>query len=250
MTPLHATALFVAGLAAGTINTVVGSGSLITFPTLLALGYPPVTANVTNNLGVLPGAISGVVGYRRELVGQGRRLRRLVPAVVVGALAGALLLLRLPESAFAAIVPVLILLACVLVVVGPWVRGRLAARELVHEHGGPLLVVLIGVTAIYGGYFGAAQGVLLIALLGMFLADGLQRLNAVKNVLASVANAVAAVVFVTIAHVAWPAAAAVAAGSIIGGQVGAHLGRRLPPVVYRGIVLVVGLTAAVKLLIG
>ncbi len=249
MTALHALALFAAGLAAGTINTVVGSGSLITFPTLLALGIPPVTANVTNNLGVLPGAVSGVVGYRRELAGQAPRLRRLLPVQVVGALTGALLLLRLPESAFAAIVPVLILLGCLLVVIGPWVRDRLAHRERVHEHGGPLLLGLIGMTAVYGGYFGAAQGVLLIALLGMFLADDLQRLNAVKNVLAGTANAVAAVVFVSMAHVDWPAAAAIAVGSTIGGQLGAHVGRRLPPIVYREIVLAVGLTAAIKLLL-
>jgi uncharacterized protein len=249
VTALEAAALFLAGVGAGTINTVVGSGSLVTFPTLLAFGYAPVTANVTNNVGVLPGSISGAVAYRRELRGQLPRVLRLATGSALGAVAGALLLLQLPESAFDAIVPVLILLACVLVVAQPWLSRRVAeARGEAVAHGGAALLLLVLLTGAYGGYFGAAQGVLLIALLGIFLADDLQRLNAVKNVLAGVANAVAAVVFVAAAEVAWDAALAIAAGSIIGGQLGGTVGRRLAPPVYRGVIVAVGVVAAVRLL--
>ena len=155
--------IVIAGMAAGTINTVVGSGSLITFPTLLALGYPPVLANVSNNIGLVPGAISGVHGYRRELAGQRDRLVRLVPASSLGALTGAVLLLVLPSEVFERVVVVLIVIALVLVVLGPRLSRRLAQPHDVHAGVAPVLVVLVGLAGIYGGYFGAAQGILLMA---------------------------------------------------------------------------------------
>jgi uncharacterized protein len=249
VTPLDVLALGAAGVAAGTINTVVGSGSLVTFPTLLALGYPAVLANVTNTVGIFPGSVSGVVGYRRELRGGIGRAVRFGMLSTLGSIAGALLLLELPESAFGAIVPVLILLACALVVVQPLLSTWLATRRPRGHHGGPLLWFAILLTGAYGGYFGAAQGVLLLALLAIFLDDDLQRLNGLKNVLAGVANGVAAVVFIAITDVAWGAAAALAVGAVIGGQLGATVGRRLPPPVYRAVIVLVGLAAAVKLIV-
>ncbi|MET0627356.1 MAG: sulfite exporter TauE/SafE family protein [Acidimicrobiia bacterium] len=238
----------VVGFCAGTINTVVGSGSLITFPTLVAIGYAPVTANVSNTIGLTFGAMSGAVGYRRELEGQGRRVRRLAIGSLIGGIAGAILLLTLPSSVFDAVVPVLIVLACVLVVVQPRLSRFVAARRSAPvEHGGFVLWIGVFITGVYGGYFGAAQGVILLALLGIFISDDLQRLNGVKNVLAVVANGVAAVVFVFAAHVAWEVAVLIALSSIVGGQVGAHVGRRLPAPWLRAVIVVIGLVAAVRL---
>ena len=248
MDVLEAVALLGAGMAAGAINAVVGSGTLITFPTLLAFGYAPVLANVTNNIGVLPGSITGAWAYRRELAGQKARVLRLAGMSIAGGLLGAILLLELPESAFDAVVPVLILLACVLVILQPWLSRMVAQREHTVAHGGVPALGGTFVTGVYGGYFGAAQGVLLIAFLGIFIDEDLQRLNAVKNVLAGLVNAVAAVVFVLVSEVAWGAALMIAIGSTAGGQLGGMYGRRLSPAVLRGIIVVVGLTAAVRLL--
>jgi uncharacterized membrane protein YfcA len=248
MDVLQALALLAAGTAAGAINAVVGSGTLITFPTLLAFGYAPVLANVTNNVGILPGSVSGAWAYRRELAGQRARVLRLAGASVIGGTIGALALLKLPESAFDAIVPALILIACTLVVLQPWLSRRVAQRDHAVTHGGPVLLAGVWLTGVYGGYFGAAQGVLLMALFGIFLDDDMQRLNAAKNVLAGLVNAVAAVIFVTVSDVAWDAAAMIAIGSTIGGHVGGLYGRRLSPAVLRGVIVVVGVTAAVRLI--
>jgi uncharacterized protein len=274
---LQALAIFAAGLAAGTINTVVGSGTLITFPTLLAFGYPPVLANVSNNVGLVPGVASGVYGYRSELGGQRRRLLRLGSASVCGGLVGAILLLTLPQSAFKSIVPALIGLAVVMVIIQPrlakWVADRQRARAAAaageqagvsagaagrvavaappdagQAIGGPVLWVLVFLAGIYGGYFGAAQGVLLIGMLGIALNDSLQRINAAKNVLAGLVNGVAAVVFILATHIDWGVAGLIAAGSIIGGQVGARIGKRLPPWGLRVVIVCVGCAALVKLL--
>jgi uncharacterized membrane protein YfcA len=216
---------------------------------LLAFGYPPVTANVSNTIGLFPGSFSGVYGFRRELSGQQDRIRRLLPPQAVGGLVGGLLLLILPAAAFEAIVPVLILVACVLVVLQPRITRRLATRER-HAHGGPWLVAAVFFTGMYGGYFGAAQGVLLIALLAVMIDDALVRLNALKNLLAGVANLVAAILFALTAPVDWGVAGLIAIGSIVGGQVGAVIGRRIPAPVLRGVIVVIGLAAVVNLLRG
>jgi uncharacterized protein len=237
------------GLFAGTINTIVGAGSLVTFPALLALGYAPVTANVSNTVGIAPGAVSGAVGYRRELRGQRTRALVLGSASFAGGITGGVLLLTLPSSVFSSVVPVLILVACALVVAQPWL-GRWVNRHRTRhvEHGGAELYVGIFATGVYGGYFGAAQGVILLALLGIFIDDDLQRLNGVKNVLAAIANSVAAVLFVFSGHVVWEVSALIAAGSVVGAQIGAHLGRRLPARLLRAVIVAIGLIAAVRLI--
>lgn len=246
MSPLAALAILGVGLAAGTINTIVGSGSLITFPTLLALGYAPIVANVSNTVGLVTGSISGAIGYRRELEGQAQRARVLAVASITGGLTGGVLLLALPASVFENVVPVLILLACLLVAVQP----RLAARDRrPRSHGGPWLFAAVFATGVYGGYFGAAQGVILIAFLGIFLDDGLQRLNALKNVLAALVNGVAALLFIAFADVDWAVAGLLAAGAVCGGQVGARLGRRIPAGWLRAVIVVVGVAVAVRLLV-
>ena len=252
MTGLEIAAVLLAGVAAGTINTVVGSGTLITFPTLLALGVPPVTANVSNTVGLVPGSLSGAVGYRRELAGQRRRLLRLASASLLGGIAGAVLLLVLPSSAFDAIVPVLIGIGVLLVILGPAIQRRVAARHEarggIPDHGAPWVWPAVAGAGVYGGYFGAAQGVLLMAILGIGVDDDLQRHNATKNVLALLVNAVAAVVFVVVADVDWPVAGLIAVGSVVGGQIGAGVGRRPPATLLRAVIVEVGVTAFVVFL--
>lgn len=247
MTWLEALAVLAAGIGAGTINTVVGSGSLITFPTLLVLGYDPVVANVTNTVGLVPGSISGAVGYRRELEGQRSRLVPLCIASLLGAVAGAVLLLNLDDSVFETAVPVLIGLGCVLVVVQPrvsaWMRRRRDDDHVPVPHGSWPTVVGIGLASVYGGYFGAAQGVIYMAVLGLGIDDALQRLNATKNVLTVIVNGSAAAFFCFAADIDWWAAAALAVGSTIGGQLGATVGRRLPDWLLRGLIVVVGVAA-------
>ncbi|MDG4861327.1 sulfite exporter TauE/SafE family protein [Streptomyces sp. T-3] len=241
-------ALAAAAVAAGGINAVVGSGTLITFPTLLAFGYPPVLANVSNTIGLVPGVLGAAYGYRKELKGQRSRLLRLGVAALIGGIVGAVLLLQLPSDTFSAAVPVLILIACVLVLLQPrlskWVAEHRKDAEARDDGGVP---VWLGVasTAVYGGYFGAAQGVLLMALFGTWLRDDLQRLNAAKNVLAAIVNGVAAVLFIAVTDVAWAAAGVIAGGSVLGGLIGAKVGRRLSPQVLRGVIVVIGVTAAV-----
>jgi uncharacterized protein len=245
----HAAAIVVAALWAGMINTIVGSGTLVTFPVLLALGYPPLTANVSNGLGLVPGSLAGALGYRRELVGRRGRVVRLAIVSGCGALLGAVLLLSLPAAAFDAVVPVLVGVGVVLVVVQPFLTRRLAARG-----GGartrlrPGLLAGIFGTGVYGGYFGAAQWVLLLAVLGIGLDDDLQSHNAVKNVLATVANLVSGIVFALVAPISWPVVGLIAVGSIAGGVIGARIGRRLSPTVLRVVVVVVGVVAIVELL--
>jgi uncharacterized membrane protein YfcA len=243
-------AIALAGLAAGAINTVVGSGTLITFPVLLAFGYAPVTANVSNTIGLVPGSLSGAVGYRRELAGQRRRMLRLGTASLLGGTTGAILLLVLPASAFRAIVPMFIAIALVLVVIQPRLNRALAARKVDRSREGGLLTpVAVYATGVYGGYFGAAQGILLLGILGVALPQDLQRTNALKNVLAGIVNAVAGLYFAFAAHVAWGPAGIIAGTSIVGGQLGAHYGRRLHPAALRGVIVVVGVSAIVRLLV-
>jgi uncharacterized membrane protein YfcA len=272
-------ALLAAGMAAGTMNAVVGAGSLIAFPTLLFFGYSPLVANISNTVGLVAGGLAGIHGYRGELVGQGKVLRRLVPVSFLGAVSGAFLLLWLPESAFNAIVPALIALAVLLVILGPrlqaWAAGRhpdhvMAGPEhgsagLEHgsagpEHGsaGPehgsawrrtLLIAGIFASGVYGGYFGAAQGVLMVGIMSALMTISLQRINGLKNVLGTVVNLVAAVTFIIVApqRIDWGVAGLIAVGSLAGGYVGARYGRRLSPVVLRRLIVVVGVLAVVKM---
>ena len=251
MTVLDAVLIALAGVGAGTINTVVGSGTLITFPVLLALGVPPVTANVSNNLGLVPGSVTGAWGYRRELRGQWRRALRLGVGSLIGGLVGAVLLLTLPPGAFATIVPVLIGLGVLLVVVQPWLSRRVARRR--EERGEPdadgrWVWPVVAATGVYGGYFGAAQGVLLMGVLGIGVAEPLQRLNAVKNVLAAIVNGVAGLFFVFFADIDYAIAGLIGLGAVVGGLIGATLGRRMPPLLLRAVIVVVGVVALVALL--
>jgi uncharacterized membrane protein YfcA len=257
MTVLEMFAVAVAGLAAGGINAVVGSGTLVTFPVLLAVGLPPVTATISNSLGLVPGNLAGSLGYRRELAGQRRLLLRLLPASVLGALTGAFLLLHLPASSFEAIVPVLVGLAVVLVAVQPRVTRALARRRGGDEPpgrigAGRLAALFAGAyaTGSYGGYFAASQGVLQIGVFGLLLHESLQRLNAIKNVLTLAVNGVAAGAYIVVAtdRVDWRAAGLVAAGSLLGGYVGARFGRRLPSAVLRAAIVVLGCVAIAVLL--
>lgn len=241
--------IFLAGLWAGTINTVVGSGTLVTFPVLVTLGYPPLTATTSNAIGLIPGTVAGSIGYRRELAGQRSRVLRLAIASIAGALCGSALLLLLPEKAFETIVPVLIAFALVLVIVQPKLSNWLAGRGERPEHGGPLLFVLVFLLGIYGGYFTAAQGVMLMAVFGLLLAQSMQRNNALKNVLSAVVNTVAGVVYAFLAPISWPVVAVLAVSSTLGGFLGASIGRRLSPAVLRAVIVLIGLAAIVKLLL-
>lgn len=242
MTLLEVIAVTAAGFAAGGVNAIVGSGSLITFPVLLAVGYPSVVANVSNTVGLVPGGISGVIGYRRELVGQWRRALILACGTGAGALLGGILLLSLPDAVFDAVVPILILVAVVLMAI-----KRTPSAHAAKDRTGAGTAAAFA-TGIYGGYFGAAQGIILMSLLRFCFPDDLQRLNALKNVLAGVANAVAAILFIAVADVAWQAAALIAVGSVVGAQVGARYGRRVPSEVLRWIVVIGGAIVAVILI--
>jgi len=260
VTPWEAVLIAAAGMAAGTINTIVGSGTLVTFPTLLFFGYAPVSANVSNSLGLVAGGVSGAWGYRRELSGLRSTLVALVPASLAGGVIGALLLLVLPESAFETIVPALIAVALLLVVIGPRLNRWAAARResagvtsTQREWGWPRGVALVGgvlLGGVYGGYFGAAQGVLLVGLMGALLPLGLQQINGIKNVLALVVNLVAALVFLIVQpeQIDWLVVLLIAAGSTIGGVLGARVGRSMPPWLLRGVILVIGVVAIAVLL--
>ena len=259
MTAWEMVAVALAGLTAGSINAVVGSGTLVTFPVLLAVGLPPVTATISNSLGLVPGGLTGAIGYRRELRGQRRLLMRLLPASLLGALTGSFLLLHLPASAFEAIVPGLVALAVVLVAVQPllqrWLAARRARNGIEDEPRigrGRLAALLAGAyaTGTYGGYFAASQGVLQVGIFGLLLREPLQRLNAIKNVLTLGVNAVAALAYVIVAtdRIDWLAAGLVASGSLVGGHVGSTLGRRLPAPVLRTAIVLLGLIASGVLL--
>jgi uncharacterized membrane protein YfcA len=243
-------AIAAAGLGAGAINTLVGSGTLITFPVLLAFGYAPVTANVSNTVGLVPGSVSGAIGYRRELAGQGRRAVRLGAIAVLGGVTGAILLLVLPAAAFKAIVPAFIAVAVVLTLAQPRLQRWLVKRQIDLAHPRSLATTgAVYLTGVYGGYFGAAQGILLLAILGVALNQDLQRTNALKNVLAGLINGVAGLYFILAAHIEWAPAGIIAATSIVGAQLGARYGRRLPPAALRATIVAVGVFAILRLLL-
>jgi uncharacterized protein len=254
MTPLEALAVAVAAFLAGAANTIIGAGSLITFPTLLAVGYDPLTANVSNTVGLVAGSISGATAQREELAGQRARLLRLTPLSALGGLTGALLLMALPAEVFDTVVPPLLVLGSLLVLLQPRLRAWLGAGLEAGAAGGRGRGVALGIgvylTGVYGGYFGAAQGVILLGLLGLLVQDTLQRLNATKNVLAAIVNGVAAVALVLGAVVAWPAVGVITLAGIAGGQVGARVARRVPERAFRIVVAIVGLAAAARLQFG
>src|SRR5215217_3830635 len=239
--------LAASGGLAGAVNAVAGGGSLISFPALLAVGYPSVAANMTNNVALLPGYAGGSYAYRRELRGQGARARRLGFTSAAGGLAGAVLLDVSPPGVFEAIVPFLILLSCALLVAQP------AASRAVERRGhrGRPAVVQGGtfLAAVYGGYFGAGLGIMLLAVLGAFVPDDLQRLNALKGLLSLVISAVAVLYFALFGPVAWGAAAIMAVASLTGGQGGVRVARRLSAAALRWVVVVFGTAVAVVLLL-
>ena len=238
-----------AGLWAGLINAVVGSGTLVTFPVLVALGYPPVTATTSNAIGLITGSITGAVGYRSELVGHERRLVMYAVASFLGAIGGTVLLLSLPPDTFETVVPVLVGLSVLLVIVQPLLSRHLGNRTVHSRTSRPLLYLLIFLVGVYGGYFTAAQGIMLVGVMGVLLADPLQRLNAFKNVLAAVVNLVAGVIYAFVAPISWPVVAILAVSSIVGGLLGASVGKRLSPAVLRGAIVVIGVVAVVHLLL-
>ena len=251
------TLIALAGVAAGAINAVVGSGTLVTFPTLVTLGYPPVTSTMSNAVGLVAGSVSGTWGYRRELRGQWHRLRWQLLASLTGSALGSWLLLHLPEKVFTRVVPVLLIVALALVIVGPriqeWARRRAAEAGHPPDHVPPgrmvALVALTFAVGVYGGYFTAAQGILLMGVMGALLPEDMQRMNAAKNLLALVVNIVAALSYTLVAfdRISWPAAGLIAVGSLIGGFLGAHYGRRLPPNALRAAIVVVGLIGLYRL---
>ncbi len=254
----HAALIVLAAFAAGAINSVVGSGTLITFPTLVALGFPPVTSTMSNAVGLVAGGVSGAWGYRRELHGQGSRLRWQIPASLAGAALGSWLLLHLPEKVFIRVVPVLLVAALVLVVIGPWIqnwarrRADAAGRSADDVSSGRMVALVLSTFAIgvYGGYFTAAQGILLVSAMGALLPESVQRMNAAKNLLSLLVNLVAAAAYTLVAfhRISWPVAGLVALGSLFGGWLGAHYGRRLSPNAVRGMIVVVGLIGLYRLL--
>jgi uncharacterized membrane protein YfcA len=246
-----------ASLVAGAVNAVAGGGSLISFPALLAVGYPALTANVTNTVALCPGYVGGTLGYRKELSGQRRRVVSLGLLSVVGALLGSWLLVVSSPELFEAIVPWLIFLACGLLAAQPRLaaalRGRRARAGIAEEGRGPSwgpLVAAQFAAAVYGAYFGAGVGIMMLAILGIFVADSLQRLNALKGLLSLIINVVAAVFFAFLADVAWVAVAVMAVTALIGGQLGVLAARRLNDKVLRWLVVAFGIIVGLRLLLG
>lgn len=250
--------IILAGVGAGAINAVVGSGTLVTFPTLVTLGFAPLTATISNSIGLVAGGISGTWAYRRELRGQWDQLRWQIPGSVAGAMLGAYLLLHLPESVFNRVVPVLLVIALALVVIGPRIqaiaqrRAEEAGRSPEHLSRRRMVALTLGTfaVAVYGGYFSAAQGILLIGVMGVLLPESMQRMNAAKVLLTTLVNVVAASAYILTAfdRISWAAVGLIAVGSLIGGYLGGHYGRRLSPNTLRAAILVVGLIGLYRLL--
>ncbi|MCW3014971.1 MAG: hypothetical protein JWO02_2063 [Solirubrobacterales bacterium] len=247
MTLTHAVLLAVAGLAAGAINSVAGGGSLVSFPMLLAIGTPALTANATNLIAVTPGYVGGTVGYWPQLAGQSARVRRLGVAVMAGAVVGSVVLLLSPASAFDAVVPFCVLGACGLLAAQPRL-ARARAAQAGHDERSPTLVLVLFLGGIYGGFFGAGLGIMLLALLTVFVEDDLHRLNALKGVLSLLVSLAAAVLIGVFGPVDWVACAIIAAASLVGGRLGVGIARRLTPQALRYTVAGYGTVVAVVLL--
>jgi uncharacterized membrane protein YfcA len=240
--------LAVAGLGAGFVNGVAGGGTLVSFPVLLALGLPAVRANVTSTIGIWPGYLGGVAGFRPEIRDQLDRLRELAPVAVVGAVAGSVLLLVTPSHAFSRAAPYLVLVACGLFALQPLLAKRLAAsggsQRQFFAQGGTF------VACVYGAYFGAGLGVILLAILGIAIPDRLVRTSGLRSMLSLGVNTIAAVVFSIAAHVAWSYAGVLAVTSLVGGYAGARFARRVPTGPLRILIILIGLAAAARLLAG
>jgi uncharacterized membrane protein YfcA len=258
--PAQLVLLAAAAVVAGAVNAVAGGGSLVSFPALLAVGYPALTANVTNSVALTPGYLGGTVGYRRELAGQRARALALGLTSAAGAVLGAVLLLVSSPALFERIVPFLIFLACALLAVqsrlarlvrerrGAVGRQTLAGRGGADRHTAPLFAAQF-LAAVYGAYFGAGVGIMMLAILGIFLSDTLQRLNALKGLLSLLVSVVAAVWFALFAEVSWLAVAVMAAASLLGGQLGVLLARRLNDQVLRWLVVAFGVAIGIRLLV-
>ena len=238
-----------AGFVGGAVNAVAGGGSLLTFPALLAVGHHPLVANVTNTVGLLPGYLGGTLAYRRELAGQGARVRALGLTAAVGAALGCALLLSTSAATFRAVVPYLVLGALALFAAQPRLNAALRRRDGGHRDRPVLLHGAVLAAGVYASYFGAAVGVVLLAVLGLLLSEDLQRLNALKGALSLLTSVLGAVVFLVLAPVDLGDAAILALASLAGGRLGGSLARRLPPAALRGAVLTVGLLVAVHLLV-
>ncbi|MFZ1362322.1 MAG: sulfite exporter TauE/SafE family protein [Candidatus Nanopelagicales bacterium] len=236
--------LVLAGIAAGALNAAVGAGTLITFPALVATGLNPVVANGTSSLGLLPGNLTGAYAYRDYLTGQWKRIAPWIVATAIGAVVGALLVVKLPPGVFTAVVPWLIASACFLVLVQPLVK------KLRRDEDRPLVAIIAnGVVGIYGGYFGAGQGVAYLAVLGAFATKTLQEANAFKNVLAGIAGLIATIIFCVSGVVSYGAALAVAVGALIGGAIGGYLAKLAPEWLFRLIVVAVGIVAMIQVIV-
>ncbi len=240
----------VAALLAGAVNAVAGGGTLLSFPALLLLGFPALTATVTNTVGLLPGYAGGSIAYRAELSVQRERVLFLGPISVVGAVAGAVLLTRTSNAVFAAVVPWLILLACALLLLQPVVTSRVHSRRPeLEQHRSPVLAVTQFFGGVYGAFFGGGLGVMTLAVLGLFIRDDLQRINALKGMISLIINVVAAVYFALFGPVSWLAALVMLPASAVGGFAGVALARRLHPAVLRGVVVAFGVAFALRQLL-
>lgn len=237
-----------AGFVGGAVNAVAGGGSLLTFPALLAVGHTPLVANVTNTVGLLPGYLGAALAYRRELAGQGARVRALGASAAGGAALGCALLLSTSAATFQAVVPYLVLGALALLAAQPRLTAALRRRDGGHREHPVLLHGCVLLAGVYASYFGAAVGVVLLAVLGLLLAEHVQRLNALKGALSLLTATLGALVFLVVAPVDLADAGTLAVASLAGGRLGGALARRLPPAVLRGAVLTVGLAVAVHLL--
>ena len=251
MTLVEGVLVVATGVGAGVLSSTVGVASLLSFPILVALGLPPVVANVSNTLGMIPGGLGGVVGYRDEVREAGPIAKAIIIVCALGAVAGAALLLGLPPGVFEAIVPWLILFTCLLVGAQPriaaWLRARNGEQHLERRHMSPVTTAFATVTGMYGGYFGAGAGVMMVAVLGLGTDLQLRIINGLKTLSLMVGNIVAGLIFVVVAHPRWDVVVLLAAGSLVGGYVGARIGRKLPDAVFRWAVVAAGVVAAVLL---
>jgi uncharacterized membrane protein YfcA len=245
----HIVLILLGGMGAGIFNGVAGGGSLISFPILLALGYPALTANITNTIGIWPGYVASAAGFRNEIGDQTLRLVRLTPFALAGGIAGALLLLTTSSATFDSVVPWLVLGAAALFAAQPVLR-RALDRGSAHPRTRPVLLVAgVFAASVYGGYFGAAMGVMFLAVLGLALPVSLAHTSGLRTVLSMVVNGIAAVVFLIHGGLAWEAVGLLALGSLFGGYFGARLALALPAPALRAVVVVIGVGTAVKLLV-